>query len=96
MSGGTFSHNQYRITSIIDDIKIKIENNDSVEKDEYGDDIGSHYSKETIDKFKGAIYYLAKAEIMATRIDWLLAGDDGEESFNKRWDNDVKGGRNDL
>ena len=90
ISGGTFQYNQYRITSIIDDIKIKIENNDSVEKNEWGEDIGSHYSKETIDKFKEAIYHLEKAEVMATRIDWLLAGDDGEKNFNIRWDEDLK------
>ena len=42
------------------------------------------YSKETIKEFKKGLVILRKAYIYAQRIDWLLSGDDGEESFHKR------------
>ena len=42
------------------------------------------YSKETIKELKKGLAILRKAYIYAQRIDWLLSGDDGEESFQKR------------
>ena len=42
------------------------------------------YSKETIKEFKKGLSILRKAYIYAQRIDWLLSGDDGEESFHER------------
>ena len=42
------------------------------------------YSKETIKEFKKGLAILKKAYVYAQRIDWLLSGDDGEESFHKR------------
>ena len=42
------------------------------------------YSKQTIKEFKKGLAILKKAYIYAQRIDWLLSGDDGEESFHKR------------
>ena len=43
-----------------------------------------NYSKETIEEFKKGLSLLRKAYIYAQRIDWLLSGDDGEESFHER------------
>ena len=43
-----------------------------------------NYNKETIEEFKKGLSLLRKAYIYAQRIDWLLSGDDGEESFHKR------------
>ena len=42
------------------------------------------YNKETIKELKKGLAILRKAYIYAQRIDWLLSGDDGEESFQKR------------
>lgn len=42
------------------------------------------YSKETIKEFKKGLDILRKAYVYAQRIDWLLSGDDGEESFHRR------------
>lgn len=39
------------------------------------------YSDEVIDRMKYGIRQLRLAYIYAQRIDWLLSGDDGEESF---------------
>ena len=43
-----------------------------------------NFNKDTIKEFKKGLYILRKACIYAQRIDWLLSGDDGEESFHKR------------
>jgi len=58
--------------------------NESQELDEWGDRKGYGFSAETIEEFKKAIYYLQMAQIYAHRIDWLVSGDDNEESFHKR------------
>ena len=89
MGGGHFHYAQYRINEIIEEVERRIENNESTEKDEYGDEIGDHFSNETIEKFKEALVTLKKSEAMAHRIDWLISGDDGEESFHERWDEEL-------
>lgn len=47
------------------------------------------YPDNIIEKFKEAVDILKKAEIYAQRIDWLLSGDDGEESFIMRLKEDL-------
>jgi glutamyl-tRNA reductase len=49
-----------------------------------------NYSDETIEEFKKGLYYLKLAHIYTQRIDWLLSGDDGEESFFKRLKEELK------
>jgi hypothetical protein len=39
------------------------------------------YPEEVLEEMKNAIKYLTKARIYMHRLDWLLSGDDGEESF---------------
>ena len=48
------------------------------------------YNEETIEEFKKGLDILRKASIYAQRIDWLLSGDDGEESFHKRLKKDLE------
>jgi hypothetical protein len=48
------------------------------------------YPDEVIAKFKEAVHYLRVAEIYAQRVDWLLSGDDGEESFMERLDEELR------
>jgi hypothetical protein len=71
MSGGYFNHQQYVIKEIANDIEEYLKLN------EY------EYSKQTIEEFKRAITVLNTAYIYAQRIDWILSGDDGEESFHE-------------
>lgn len=89
MSGGYFNYDQYRIQYIADMIEQCILNNDSEELDAYDYPIGRHYSKETITEFEVGLKHLQKAIIYAQRIDWLVSGDDGEESFHERLKNDL-------
>ena len=89
MSGGYFNYHQNYINYISEEIANVIRNNDCNDLDDWGDKRGRHYPEEVIAKFKEAIFILDKAYIAAIRIDWLLSGDDGEEQFLKRWDEDM-------
>ena len=90
MSGGHFEYQQYRLHDIASQIKELIESNDDESLNEWGYRRGHGYSAETIEKFKTAVDTLRKAAIMAQRVDWLVSGDDGEDSFHRRWDEELK------
>lgn len=82
MSGGHFNYKQHHLLEISEDIGSEIFNNN--EKNEWGDSLGNQYSPETIAEFEKAVKALKLAYAYAQRIDWLLSGDDGEDSFHKR------------
>jgi hypothetical protein len=99
MSGGRFEYMQDRIT----DISVHIE--DILERQgkempknkryyyfngEYGPLTYETYPEEIQKRMKEAIYALKKAYIYAKRVDWYLSGDDGEEQFLKRLDEQLK------
>ena len=90
MSGGHFNYNQYNIEQIADEVEQLILSNDSTEKDEWGYDKGCHFNPETIEEFKIGLEHLRKAAIYAQRIDWLVSGDDGEDSFHERLQTELK------
>jgi hypothetical protein len=79
MSGGHFYYDQYKILHIADSIESFI----------YDDSDGPRYSPETIAEFKIAVEKLNEAFVYAQRIDWLLSGDDGEDTFHKRLKEDL-------
>lgn len=96
MSGGHFDYNQHRIREIADSVENIIQNNGKKIKYpkhyEIKDWENTHhyeYPPEVIEKFKEGLDILRKAEIYAQRIDWLVSGDDGEESFLKRLKEDL-------
>ena len=80
MSGGHFNYDQYRIRTIAETIRSIIDNN--TKKDQWG--YASNYNEETLKYFERAIEILKIAEVYTQRIDWLVSGDDGEETFMKR------------
>lgn len=80
MSGGTFDYKQYKIGEIADIIERVV---NKLPIDEESDYI-FEFSPETIAEFRKAVKLLRIAEIYAQRVDWLLAGDDGEDNFHKR------------
>ena len=106
MSGGRFDYDQYRIRNISDSIESVIEKNGAKKTerelkdegwrdpewyDKYPEDMYHYkYPDEVIEKFKEAVDILRKAEVYAHRIDWLLSGDDGEETFLKRLKEDLE------
>jgi hypothetical protein len=48
------------------------------------------YPDDIVDEFKKAVQYLKIAQIYTQRIDWLISGDDGEDSFRKRLKEDLE------
>lgn len=89
MSGGYFDHRQWNITEIATQIEEIIQRNDSTDRNVYGDPVSFNLTDETIKEFKVAVGVLNLAAVYAQRIDWLLSGDDGEETFHKRLKEEV-------
>lgn len=82
MSGGHFDYLQYHMEDIAIEIDELIDKNDS--------DDGYHYPPHIIERFAEASHTIKQALEMVQRVDWLVSGDDGEESFMSRWDNEVR------
>mgnify|MGYP001578034091 FL=1 len=87
MSGGYFDYNQYRLHDIANEILRVIENND---KDTWDNIPGTHYSSNTLKNFQETTETLNRAETMVERIDYLLSGDDSEDSFHEQWKKELK------
>ena len=75
MSGGHFDYHQYRIREIAESVEDIIQN--------------SKYAPEVLEKIKEGLDVLKKAEIYTQRIDWLVSGDDGPETFLERLKEDL-------
>ena len=90
MSGGFFDHSQYTLNQIVTDIEDEIYYNDSEEVNEYNEKRGNGFSEDTMQEFKLAVWYLKQAMVYTQRIDWLLSGDDGEETFHERLKKDLE------
>ena len=90
MSGGYWQYDQDRIGRIAESVQTLIENNDSTEPNRWGDPIGHGYQPEIIARFREAVVVLRRAEVYAQRIDWLISGDDGEGSFLRRLDEELR------
>jgi hypothetical protein len=89
MSGGHFQYKQWEIGYIAEELEQLILNNDSEELDKWGDRKGTHFNKETIEEFQKGLTILRQAYVYAQRIDWLISGDDGENSFHSRLKHDL-------
>jgi hypothetical protein len=87
MSGGHFDYIQYRIDQAADEVEQYIRKCESTETDEYG--YKPEYTTETIAKFRECESTLRRAAAMLQRVDWLASGDDGEDCFHKRWEEEV-------
>ena len=56
----------------------------------YPEDLNHYkYPDDVIEEFKKGVDILRKAHVYAQRIDWLISGDDGEESFHRRLKEDL-------
>jgi len=88
MSGGIFDYLQYRFTEIVDVIEQEIiDNNAEPRPKDWFEP--NNFSEETITEFRKGIECIKKAQIYAQRIDWLLSGDDREDTFHKRLSDDL-------
>ncbi len=90
MSGGYFSFDNYKIDEVAERVERLLHAALNGHYDD--DDQYSSWEKKLIanapaelkSTFNDAVICLKKAAVYAHRIDWLLSGDDGEESFLKR------------
>ena len=103
MSGGAFDYWQRYIEDIADEIEQEIieagreipqeiwaKNHWYASSFDDSDRTYPTYERKTIDIMKRAVYVLQMAYIYAKRIDWMLSGDDSEESWVKRLEEDLK------
>lgn len=91
MSGGTFDYQQFRLQDIAERIQEEIDHNHIRPEWCSADDWnGQKWTDKTIAEFRKAIKLLYKAQVYAHRIDWLLAGDDGEDTFHERLKEDLE------
>jgi len=74
MSSGYFDYRQHRMDDIIEAIEDVVENNDAVYS----------YNQSFINELINAIRALKIAYIYTHRIDYLLSGDDSQETFLER------------
>jgi hypothetical protein len=105
MSGGHFDYDQYKIGYMADSIESLIEKSgrkktreelkeeswrDPEWYEKYPEDLCHYkYPDEVIEEFKKGVELLKLAQIYAHRIDYLVSGDDGNESFLKRLKEDL-------
>lgn len=102
MSGGHFNYNQYHIDQIAEDIEEHLESMGKEREDVDDPTWREYYSKypeertypveseQVQERMRQAIRALKIAKIYAQRVDWYLSGDDGEENFLRRLDEELQ------
>lgn len=78
MSGGSFDYIQYRFDEQIEEMIRRVNN------------VDYSYSDVVKEKIFEAIKYFKMARIYLHRVDWFVSCDDGEETFLKRLEEDIK------
>lgn len=89
MSGGNFDYAQFHITTIYESIQSDLDRQGESNNDPFSSGFNTIYSEEIQEKFKEGIKVLKKAYVYAQRIDWYLSGDDSEETFLKRLEEEL-------
>lgn len=82
MSGGYFDYRQHDMLEIADKIARVIKTRGVTEWFEEG------YSEKILKRFEEIHAMLRIAHVGVHRIDWLLSGDDGEDCFLRRFEED--------
>lgn len=105
MSGGFWEYRQYMLSQVADDVEDLINKSgkekslEELEESWYSPDwyerfpedkFHATYPKEVLEEMKNAVKYLTIARVYMHRLDWMLSGDDGEESFLTRLKEDLK------
>ena len=90
MSGGHFNYLQNQLSNMAEQVDELIQDNEEEGFDEWGGKLGTFFDNDIVDKFKKTSHYLKQTAEMVQRVDWLISGDDGEESFKERWREEVR------
>lgn len=86
MSGGHFDGDQYRIGQIAETIESIIYREEDLDYDGFK----YAFTEKTLLEFRAAVTVLKMAEVYAQRVDYLMSGDDSEETFHKRLKKDLR------
>jgi exonuclease VII small subunit len=100
MSGGHWSYIQHRLTDVWEEVEQIIEKSgqpkteDELKEESWRgidwyekypeDKFHYQFPEEVLEEFKKGVEAIKLAQIYMQRMDWLLSGDDGEESFLRR------------
>lgn len=79
MSGGHFNYNQFHIEGIVGELESLLKLNPEEKRMLWYD-----FSEETFNEMRTAITYLKIAQVYVNRLDYLISGDDGEDTFHSR------------
>ena len=82
MSGGHFDYTQFQIETIADSVEEIISRRGT--EDYY------NWSSVTMVELYTGLELLRKAAIYTQRIDWLVSGDDDQETFHRRLKSDLE------
>jgi hypothetical protein len=89
MSGGHFEYRNYLLDELADEVERLIAQNGREENDGGYKWKRPEYDQDTLDKFRLTAETLRKGSKMLKRVDWLASGDDGEETFKRRWEEEI-------
>lgn len=88
MSGGFFDYNEWHIDDVAERLENEIENNlvmpEYFSEEQWEKRGRKRYSEEVYSELVKGLKILRTAALYAHRIDYLLSGDDSEESFLRR------------
>jgi len=76
MSGGYFNYENYRMNDIGRAVEELIAHNDTSE-------YHGGYGPQTLERFQEAVDLIKRVDIIVHRIDYLVSGDSGEETFHR-------------
>lgn len=86
MSGGYFDYNQFFIGEIETTLEEFLEKSECENRGGY-----EEFEDKFVEHCKVALHILKIARVYTHRIDWVLSGDDSEDVFYKRLEEDLKG-----
>ena len=105
MSGGHWSYIQHRLTDVWEEVEQIIEKSgqpkteDELKEESFydvdwyekypEDKFHSEFPEEVLEEFKKGVEAIKLAQIYMQRMDWLLSGDDSEQSFLSRLKEDI-------
>lgn len=89
MSGGRYDYKQYELNDFADDLE-RIAHNGREVFWGHGEEIFDKYPEDISEAFLTGARKLREASVYLHRADWLLSGDDGEDSFRERLKEDLE------
>lgn len=96
LSGGFFEYRQFLLEDMAGEIDKLIARNGAPTEYEDAFDLrylpSRHYEypADILARFRESAHELRRVGEMAHRVDWLVSGDDGEDTFRERWSDEVR------